>query len=414
MNFKLLALLAAGHLVTDINTGALPAFLPFIKEFLDLSYTMTASIILVFNITSSVIQPFFGYISDRWSVRWLLPTGPFLASLGLGLLGFGSSYAWILFFAALSGLGQASYHPEGFKTVNILSGQKKATAISLFHFGGNLGFAVGPLLATLFFTHFGLKGSLCFVLPGIGMLAIFLSTKRWKVGATPTASRIRHSADRGSSRQRVLPMALLLLTVVFRAATRLSLLTFVPFYFIKILNHDPLVAGKYLSVFLLSGTVGVVVGGPLADRFGYKKTVLFSLSMTPLFLYLFLFTSGTMALVFFAAAGLLIISSNSVTMAMGQSFMPQKVGMASGLILGLGMGIGGIGTTFLGWVADHWGIPLALQATFILPLLAFLAFLFIPYPPPDQAAPSGPSPLSLKLSSSNFPHDRSYHYREKE
>ena len=414
MNFKLLALLAAGHLVTDINTGALPAFLPFIKEFLDLSYTMTASIILVFNITSSVIQPFFGYISDRWSVRWLLPTGPFLASLGLGLLGFGSSYAWILFFAALSGLGQASYHPEGFKTVNILSGQKKATAISLFHFGGNLGFAVGPLLATLFFTHFGLKGSLCFVLPGIGMLAIFLSTKRWKVGATPTASRTRHSADRGSSRQRVLPMALLLLTVVFRAATRLSLLTFVPFYFIKILNHDPLVAGKYLSVFLLSGTVGVVVGGPLADRFGYKKTVLFSLSMTPLFLYLFLFTSGTMALVFFAAAGLLIISSNSVTMAMGQSFMPQKVGMASGLILGLGMGIGGIGTTFLGWVADHWGIPLALQATFILPLLAFLAFLCIPYPPPDQAAPSGPSPESLKLSSSNFPHDRSYHYREKE
>jgi len=111
---------------------------------------------------------------------------------------------------------------------------------------------------------------------------------------------------------------------------------------------------------------------------------------------------------------LLIISSNSVTMAMGQSFMPQKVGMASGLILGLGMGIGGIGTTFLGWVADHWGIPLALQATFILPLLAFLAFLFIPYPPPDQAAPSGPSPESLKLSSSNFPHDRSYHYREKE
>lgn len=414
MNFKLLALLAAGHFVTDINTGALPAFLPFIKEFLDLSYTMTASIILIFNITSSVIQPFFGYISDRWSVRWLLPIGPFLASLGLGLLGFGSSYAWILFFAALSGLGQASYHPEGFKTVNIVSGQKKATAISLFHFGGNLGFAVGPLLATLFFTHFGLKGSLWFVLPGIGMLVIFLLTKRWKVGATPSAGRTKHVADRGASPQRVWPMALLLLTVVLRAATRLSLLTFVPFYFIKILNHDPLVAGKYLSVFLLSGTVGVVVGGPLADRFGYKKTVLLSLSMTPLLLYLFLFTSGTMSLVFFAVAGLLIISSNSVTMAMGQSFMPQKVGMASGLILGLGMGIGGIGTTALGWVADHWGIPLALQATFILPLLAFLAFLFIPYPPPDQAAPSGPIPASLKLSSSNFPHDRSYHDREKE
>ena len=396
MNFKLLALLTAGHFVTDINTGALPAFLPFIKEFLDLSYTLTASIVLVFNITSSVIQPIFGYFSDRWSVRWLLPIGPFLASLGLGLLGFGSSYAWILFFAALSGLGQASYHPEGFKTVNFLSGQKKATAISFFHFGGNLGFAVGPLLATLFFTHFGLKGSLGFVLPGIVMLAIFLSTNRWKVEATPSASRAKHPSDPGSSRQRFFPMALLLLAVVLRSATRLSLLTFVPFYFIKFLNHDPLVAGKYLSVFLLSGAVGTVVGGPSADRFGYKRTVLFSLGLTPLFLYLFFFTSGTIALVFFAVAGLLIISSNSVTMAMGQSFMPQNVGMASGLILGLAMGIGGIGTTALGWVADHFGIPFTLQAMFILPFFAFLTFLFIPYPPPDQAAPSRPSPASSK------------------
>ncbi len=89
MNWKALALLIAGHFVTDINTGALPAFLPFIKDSLALSYTMTASIILFFNVTSSVIQPLFGYLSDRWSVRWLLPVGPFLASLGLGLLGLG-------------------------------------------------------------------------------------------------------------------------------------------------------------------------------------------------------------------------------------------------------------------------------------------------------------------------------------
>src|SRR5512136_1541227 len=148
MNWKALALLIAGHFVTDINTGALPAFLPFIKESLDLSYTMTATIILVFNLTSSVIQPAFGYFSDRWSMRWLLPVGPFLASLGLALLGLAPSYGWILIYASLSGLGQASYHPEGFKTASLLSGQKKATVISFFHFGGNLGFAVGPILTT--------------------------------------------------------------------------------------------------------------------------------------------------------------------------------------------------------------------------------------------------------------------------
>lgn len=392
MNFKILILLIAGHFVTDINTGALPAFLPFIKDSLSLTYTMTALIILIFNVTSSVIQPIFGYFSDRWSARWLLPAGPFVASLGLGLLGLGPSYVWILFFAALSGVGQASYHPEGFKTVNFLSGQKKATAISLFHFGGNLGFAAGPILATLCFTHFGLKGSLWFVLPGIAMLAVFLTTKRWRVKVSPPALNAKYSSGPGTSRRRFLSMALLLLVVVLRSATRLSLLTFVPFYFIKILNHDPLVAGKYLSVFLLCGTVGVVTGGPLADRFGYKRTVLFSLGLTSVFLYLFFFTTGVISLIFFAIAGLFIISSNAVTMAMGQSFMPHNVGMASGLILGLAMGIGGIVTTALGWVADNFGLPFTLQISFILPLFAFLTFLYLPYPPPDQPSTSSPSP----------------------
>lgn len=380
MDRKLLLLLAAGHFTTDINTGALPAFLPFIKEALQLSYTMTASIILVFNITSSVIQPFFGYLSDRWSMKWLLPAGPFLASLGLALLGFGPSYSWIVFFAAISGLGQASYHPEGFKTVNFISGEKKATAISLFHFGGNLGFAVGPLMATLFFRHFGLKGSILFFIPGMIMLLIFIFLPKWQAKTEQLTLTKRTSKKTSHARQNTYAMVLLLLTVVFRSAARLGLLTFVPFYFLNILNQDPLIAGKYLSVFLLAGTVGVISGGPLADRYGYKKTVLLSLGLTPLLLYLFYITSGIISLIFFALAGLLIISSNSVTMAMGQSFLPQNVGMASGLILGLAMGVGGIATTFLGWVADHMGIVFTLHLAFILPLLAFGAFYLIPYP----------------------------------
>lgn len=381
MDLKLLLLLAAGHFTTDINTGALPAFLPFIKEALQLSYTMTASIILVFNITSSVIQPFFGYLSDRWSMNWLLPAGPFIASLGLALLGFGPSYSWIVIFAGLSGLGQASYHPEGFKTVNLISGEKKATSISLFHFGGNLGFAVGPLMATLFFRHFGLKGSLLFFVPGLIMLLIFIFLPQWQAKTDQLSLKKRVSSITNNARPNVYAMVLLLLTVIFRSAARLGLLTFVPFYFLKILQQDPLIVGKYLSLFLLAGTVGVISGGPLADRYGYKKTVLLSLGLTPVLLYLFYVTSGLFSLLFFALAGLLIISSNSVTMAMGQSFMPQNVGMASGLILGLAMGIGGIATTFLGWVADHMGITFTLHLAFILPFFAFGAFSLIPYPP---------------------------------
>jgi len=370
----------AGHLVTDINTGALPAFLPFIKESLSLSYIMTASIILIFNITSSVIQPVFGYFSDRWSARWLLPTGCFVASLGLSLLGFGSSYAWIFLFTALGGLGQGSYHPEGFKTVSFLSEEKKATAISLFLVSGSLGLSLGPIMATLFFKFLGLKGSLLFLPLGIAMAVIFLVTSHWKVKTDLPIRKAKGSETPGSKRQRF-PMVLLLLMVVLRSATRLSLTTFVPFYFINILQRDPLVVGKYLSIFLLAGAVGSLAGGPAADRYGYKSTVLFSLGLTSLFLYLFFYTNGTESLIFFAVAGLVINSSNAITMAMGQSYMPQNLGMASGLILGLGMGVGGIGTTILGWVADQWGLPFTLHIIFILPLLSLLAFLFVPYRP---------------------------------
>jgi FSR family fosmidomycin resistance protein-like MFS transporter len=390
MNWKILALLIAGHFVTDINTGALPAFLPFIKESLDLSYTMAATIILVFNLTSSVIQPAFGYLSDRWSLRWLLPVGPFLASLGLALLGLAPSYAWILAFASLSGIGQASYHPEGFKAASLLSGERKATVISFFHFGGNLGFALGPILTTTFFTFMGLKGSLLFLIPGIIMIVIFLSTSQWKVPQTPSFSRRKTGTDSPPSGEAFFPMSLLILTVVLRAATRLGLLTFVPFYFIKVQQSDPMIVGKYLSIFLLAGTVGVVGGGPLADRFGYKRTTLMSFAVSSVLLFLFYITSGPLSLILFSMAGMFIIMSNAVTMAIGQSLMPNNLGMASGLLLGFAMGIGGISTTILGWVADHWGVPAALQATFVLPILAFLSFLPIPYPPkPIQKAARG-------------------------
>ena len=381
MNLKALLILITGHLVTDISTGALPAFLPFIKESLHLSYTATASIILIFSLTSSVIQPIFGYFSDRWSANWLLPAGCLIASLGMGLLGFATSYAWIFFFAGLSGLGQGGFHPEGFKIANFIGGEKKASAISLFLVGGSLGLSVGPLMATLFFKYLGLKGSILFFPLGILMAAIFMVTPSWRVKTEHFEHKGRGLIISDSLREKFFPMALLVLVVVLRSVTQLSLQTFIPFYFINILHRDPLVVGKYLTTFLLTGAVGSLVGGPLADRYGYKRTVLFSLSLTPIFLYLFFYTDGTESLFFFAMAGIVLNAPHATNMAMGQAYMPQNLGMASGLILGLAMGIGGIGTTILGSVADHWSLYATLNITFVLPLLGFLLFSFIPYPP---------------------------------
>jgi MFS transporter, FSR family, fosmidomycin resistance protein len=390
MNWKALLLLAAGHFTTDINTGALPAYLPFIKNSLHLSYTMTATIILVFNITSSVIQPAFGFLSDRCSMRWLLPASPFVAALGLGLLGLGGSYGWVLTFAAISGMGMASYHPEAFKTVGYLAGKKKATMFSFFHVGGNLGFSVGPILATLFFATFGLPGSILFLIPGIGLVVLFFFSPSWKVEGAARGGKAK-GTDPSASPNAPFPMFLLVAVVVLRSAARLGIMTFVPLYFINILHNDPLITGKYLSAFLFSGVVGILAGGELADRFGYKLITLVGLGASPIFLGIFYGTNGIVSLFFFSLAGMTLISSNSVTMAMGQSFMPRNPGMASGLILGLAQGIGGVAATIFGWVADQWGVPLALQIIFVLPFLAFLVCLCVPYPRKEGPAMGTPA-----------------------
>jgi len=382
MHLKALILLAAGHFVTDINTGALPALLPFLKEYLNLSYTMTASIILTFNVTSSVVQPIFGYFSDRWPARWLLPFGCLVAPTGLALLALGKGYGWILFFTAISGFGQASYHPEGFKMVNFSGGERKATAISIFLLGGSLGLSLGPFLGTLFYKHFGLPGLLFFLPMGILMTIIFLVTPSWKVQAPCLPAPTAQTERSGSQVKKFLPMVLLLTAVVLRSAASLGVLTFVPFYFIDILHRDAHLAGQHLSIFLLAATFGAVAGGPTADRYGYKKTVIVSLGVGSCCLYLFYFTGGIWSFIFLTLSGFVLLSSNAITMAMGQSFMPRRTGMASGLILGLAMGVGGIIVTGLGLVADHWGILSALHIVFLLPVLAFSVFFFIPYPPP--------------------------------
>lgn len=381
MDLKFLLLLTVGHLMADVNTGALPAYLPFLKDSLGLTYTLTAAITLCFNMTSSVIQPVFGYFSDRWSISWLLPSGCFTASLGLGLIGLGPSYGWILFLAGLSGLGQASYHPEAFKIINLLSGRNKASMIGIFLVGGNLGLAIGPFLATLYYSYFGLKGSLLFIPAGIAMTLLFFAVPGWKKKNGGPLSTGPFGAEKASAPRRpIRPMLFLIMTVVLRTASRLALLTFIPFHFISVLHEDPMKAGQYLSLFLLAGSVGVLAGGSLADRYGYKRMTILGLFLTSGFLYLFFYSTGLWSLVFFTLAGLVSNSSNSITMAMGQSFMSRKLGMASGLILGLATGLGGICTTLLGWVADHFGVPFVMQIIFLLPLLALLAFLFVPYP----------------------------------
>ena len=173
-NFPLLGLLALGHMVIDINGGALAAMLPFLKTSLALTYTSAAFVILMANVTSSLIQPVFGYFADKTSRRWILPVSVILASVGMGFTGLATSYSTVLFLVVIAGIGIASYHPEGYRTATQVAGERKATGVSIFSTGGNLGIALGPPLITALVTAFGLRGSLGLMIPGVitaGLLA---------------------------------------------------------------------------------------------------------------------------------------------------------------------------------------------------------------------------------------------------
>lgn len=166
-DIKVLVLLSLGHLSTDIYQGALPAILPFLKAKLSLSYALAGLVMLASNLTSSVIQPLFGYISDKEEKPFLLPLGCLVAGIGFSLLSIPSSYPLILALVVVSGLGIASYHPEGFKTAYYFTGQRAATGMSVFSVGGNLGFALGPVFSIYLITHFGLASLPAMITPSL-------------------------------------------------------------------------------------------------------------------------------------------------------------------------------------------------------------------------------------------------------
>lgn len=382
MNKKALAVLSAAHLVTDINQGALPALLPFFKEALNLSYTMSGVILLSANLTSSIIQPAFGHLSDRRPIGWFLPLAPFIACLGLSLTGLISSYSLLLICVMVSGIGIAIFHPEGFKTAYFFTGDKKATGMSIFAVGGNFGIAVGPMVALTLITSFGLKGTLAMILPGI-LIAIILFLKL-SMFTTPVEFAHREAKKEVKtplSKNQKISFFLLVSIATIRAWIQFGLVTYIPFYYINYLKGNPLYAGKLVSTFLMAGVLGTLIGAPLADQWGHKKFLSISLLLSfPLLLLFYYYSSGIMAFVLLGISGMVLISTFALTTVMGQALLPQHLGIASGMMVGFTISAGGIGVTLLGTIADTWGVPMAIKAIFALPLIAFGLALLVKYP----------------------------------
>jgi FSR family fosmidomycin resistance protein-like MFS transporter len=382
--------LSSGHFATDFANGALPALLPFLVTKFGLSYTLAGLLILASAISSSVIQPLFGLWSDSRGAIWLLPGGVALGGIGIGLASASPRYWLVLACVVLSGVGVAAYHPEGSKFAAFASGRKRASGMSLFSLGGNLGYALGATAATPLVLWLGLSGGLLLALPCLAVAAVLLALTPFLRGFTP-----EETAERKASHGRDRPGALaLLLTVIgFRSAAWFGLITFIPLWEIS-LGHSKAYGNHVLSLMLLTGGIGTLVAGPLADRFGRRPILLASLSATAPLIFVFVAIGGIPGLVAIALVGACVISTFGVTMVMSQEYLPRRIGLASGLSIGLSIGLGGIAAVILGRVADSVDLRAAMYVAAAAAVVAIVPALLLPRsrPAPARLEPEPATP----------------------
>jgi FSR family fosmidomycin resistance protein-like MFS transporter len=381
MEYQTIAFVLLGHLVTDISQGALPALLPFLIVAYHLSYTAAAFIIFAANIASSIVQPVFGYLADRFSIPWLMPVGVLLAGTGLAAIGLVSHYPWLLVAAMVSGFGAAAFHPQGARLVNRAAGEKKGTAMSIFGVGGTLGFALGPVLVTAAVLHWGLKGAAIFALPAVGtagLLAWYWST-HIEAASAPRPEKAGDPIETGGDAWG--PFARLTGVVITRAVLFYGFNTFVPLYWIHVLRQSQAAGAMALTCFSLAGILGNLLGGFAADRFGHVRIAaggfVLLLPLIPAFLAL---TSEPAALAILVLIGFALSTTYSPLIILGQRYLPNRIGFSAGVTLGLGVTIGGVTTPLLGQVADHHGLWAALAVLSLVPLVSAGLTLTLPRP----------------------------------
>jgi len=381
MKYRPIGVLSVGHLVTDINQGALPAMLPFFIAAYDLSYAAAAGIVFAANMTSSIVQPLFGHAADRFSKPWLLSVGLILAGMGLALCGMFQSYRWIMFLAIVSGIGIAAYHPEAARLVNFAAGTNKGTAMSLFGVGGTLGFAVGPLIVTAALLQWGLKGTLVLIVPVTIMSIVMVSQFSTFKALESSRNRNRGVSDTEDSKDNWGAFSRLTITIIGRSIIFYGLNTFIPIYWINALNQSKAAGAMALTIFAGSGILGNLLGGSLADRIGQKKVMLLGFfGLTLLLPMLILTNSAQIAMLLLIPIGLMLYGTYSPSIVLGQNYLPNRVGLSSGVTLGVAVAIGGGAAPIIGRIADLYGIWFSLASIAFLPIIFSAIALSLPNP----------------------------------
>jgi FSR family fosmidomycin resistance protein-like MFS transporter len=370
---RAMALLSSGHLATDFANGALPALIPFLKERFSLSYTAVGALVLASQASSSVIQPLFGLWSDRRGAMWLLPAGVALAGVGIALAADAPDYWLVLLLVLVSGVGVAAFHPEGSKFAAFVSGRKRASGMAWFSIGGNLGYALGPIATTAVVASFDLRGGLLLAVPCLAVAAAIVAGTPYLRGFAPEAGVSRARGGEDDPRA----MKILMGVIALRSVAWFGLITFVPLWEVA-LGHSKSHGNQLLALMLFAGGAGTLLLGPLADRVGRRPVLVASVVATGPLMLVFVLVGGIPGAIALALVGACVVGTFGVTMVMGQEYMPRHVGTASGLVIGLSVGLGGVAAVALGRLADTTSLRTALLAAAAAPFAAIALASMLP------------------------------------
>lgn len=354
-------LMAFGHLCSDINQGALAAVLPFLIAAHHYDYATAASLVMVANLIGSVIQPLFGNLADKYNQPYIIAVGLILAGGGMALTGFVENYYFLCVAVMISGLGIAMFHPQAMKVINsCATDSDRGQSISIFSFGGQLGFTLGPILTAATVSIFGLKGMFIFIVPEI-IICIFF--KKYYRGLyeinKPRAQKLSGGKSAGVdnwSAFKRLTILILGRSIIFHGFN-----TFLAIYWIHQLGQTETAGNAILSVYYAISAIGVLIGGKLADSCGYRTMLRLSFSMLLVTIIALALTENvTTASALILPLGVAISFTYSPMVALGQIYLPNHVGLAAGVTLGLAVSVGGIFAPILGTIADNFGLLAAL------------------------------------------------------
>ncbi|GAA4528226.1 MFS transporter [Amycolatopsis samaneae] len=351
-------LLAAGHACLDFYQGVVPVLIPFLVAERHYGYVAVSGFVLAATVLSSVAQPVFGLLTDRWRLRWLVPAGTVAAGVGVALVGAGNSYPWTLGAIALAGLGVAAYHPEAARLARaVTAGDHRG--MSWFSLGGNVGFALAPVVAAPVLATGGLSAAPLLAVPAVlGTLLTLPLLRRGPAAARPVTERRGTDDWRGFRR--------LTLVIVLRSIGYVGLSTFVGLFAQQRLGAGSTAGSVAVFVLFAGGAAGTVLGGRLAERWGRIRVTRAAYAVATAAVAGVVLVPGPALYVFVAVAAVALYVPFSLHITLGQDYLPHRTGVAGGVTLGLAVSVGGVATPVLGAVASATSLHLAV-ALLVLP-----------------------------------------------